>query len=981
MKFLQIILKLSVAVSIATIAFLGNSNFLKIVSATEQSLSLDISKNNSTNIKFSKSFKTESRIKKKYSSSTISLAKSPILFAQISIGKTVIYILLFVIAGAIIVFLVSYLVPIIVQIGQNEAGIVYKKFGKALPPNRQIALNGELGWQIDILSPGRHYFRPFWMYRVIKKKSIKIGTNEIGLVVAKDGASLPTGRMFGHFTKNCDDFQNGRVFINGGGQRGNQVAILKNGIYRINTELFDVDPRPITNINDDEIGLVEAKDGRPLSSGKTFGNAVECSNFEDAQAFIDNGGYRGKQLKILTAGKYAINVEMFKITKVNPIKIGSNEVGLVEAKDGQQVSLGQNFGKVVECNNFQDAVAFIKNGGQKGKQLAILSNGIYYINIALFQVSIAPVINVPAGEIAVVIAQDGKPLPPGQILGKSVECNNFQDAAAFIRNGGQKGKQRTILTAGEYRINTELFTVITTANAKQHSMKSEELKIYRVEANKIGIVTTLDGKPLPAGDIAGVVIEGNNKFQEVQKFIDAGGYRGLQEEILEEGSWSLNPWFVKVEQVLLTNIEAGTVGVIISNIGDNIEQKDENIGQNTEKTADESKFNIVPKGYKGIEEIPLQAGNYPINTRVKSIEIVPSHEITLDWTNRDKPKTNYDFNLKTLQLRSQDAFIFDLEVTQVINIAPSNAPKMISRVGSPIANNPSETANEGQKFFNQNSQNKSSNAVKHSSINNLVTRVLEPMVGNYFRNSAADYDALEFLKKRDELQEGATEHIKAALNAYGVEAVGTFINEIDLPDALEERIKAQKIAEVESAKLKKEQETEKELQNLIKEQELTKSQGELIKAEQNRIIAEEKAKARERDAKADSVAQKLKDDLEINKKREEINIEVEQQKRLAELEMKKFRDKVQTLTPELYAKSEADKVWSKAFSEFENNVPEIYIGGGNGNSGGMEALQSGQFQVMMMEMFGEYLKDRQAKRINTSDVNPERVFDDPSNQK
>ncbi|MEO1673709.1 MAG: SPFH domain-containing protein, partial [Cyanobacteria bacterium J06631_2] len=528
---------------------------------------------------------------------------------------------------------------------------------------------------------------------------------------------------------------------------------------------------------------------------------IECSNFEDAQAFIRNGGYRGKQLQVLTAGKYVINTELFRIKRVDPVAIAANEVGLIEAKDGQPLPLGQNFGKVVECNNFQDAQAFLRNGGQQGKQLAIIPPGIYNINTELFQVRKVPVVNIPSGEIGLILAQDGAARSSEQILSKTVESYNFQDAQGFIRNGGQKGKQRAILTSGTYRLNTELFTVITSDNAKKHGIKPERLKVYTVEADKIGIVTTFDGKSLSSGSIAAPIVSGHDKFQNAQKFIDAGGYRGLQEEILEEGSWNLNPWFVRVEQISLTNIKAGTVGVVISNIGKEIEPEDHK--------RDRSGFNITPKGYKGIEKIPLEAGKHPINTRVKSIEIVPAHEITLDWTSINKPATNYDSNLKTLMLRSKDGFSFQLQVTQVINIAPDDAPKLISRVGSPAVNKFIQAV-EKLETFGQFSED----AVKYSSVQNLVTRVLEPMIGNYFRNSAQDYDALDFLEQRNEIQEAATEHIKAALNAYGVQAVGTFINEVDLPDELEDRVKAQKIAEVERAYLIEEQETEKERQKL-----------------------------------------------------------------------------------------------------------------------------------------------------------------------
>ena len=98
------------------------------------------------------------------------------------------------------------------------------------------------------------------MYKVSTAKAIQINTDEIGIVKAKDGVSLPPGKMFGKMVE-CDDFQNGREFINQGGQRGQQLGILRNGIYRLNTKLFEVEKSMITHIHDGEVGLVEAKDG------------------------------------------------------------------------------------------------------------------------------------------------------------------------------------------------------------------------------------------------------------------------------------------------------------------------------------------------------------------------------------------------------------------------------------------------------------------------------------------------------------------------------------------------------------------------------------------------------------------------------------------------------------------------------------------------------------------------------------------------
>ena len=69
------------------------------------------------------------------------------------------------------------------------------------------------------------------------------------------------------------------------------------------------------------------------------------------------------------------------------------------------------------------------------------------------------------------------------------------------------------------------------------------------------------------GEIAGPVIAGHDNFQNAQAFLDGGGRRGLQEQILLSGTWNLNPWFVQVEQVPMVQIPIGYVGVVISFVG------------------------------------------------------------------------------------------------------------------------------------------------------------------------------------------------------------------------------------------------------------------------------------------------------------------------------------------------------------------------------------------------------------------------------
>jgi len=69
---------------------------------------------------------------------------------------------------------------------------------------------------------------------------------------------------------------------------------------------------------------------------------------------------------------------------------------------------------------------------------------------------------------------------------------------------------------------------------------------------------------------------------------------------------------------------------------------------------------------------------------------------------------------------------------------------------------------------------------------NLVSQVLEPTIGNYFRNSAQSSDAISFLTSRVDRQNEAKQHISKVLDEYNVHAVDTLIGDITPPAALME---------------------------------------------------------------------------------------------------------------------------------------------------------------------------------------------------
>src|SRR5690242_16431305 len=453
--------------------------------------------------------------------------------------------------------------------------------------------------------------------------------------------------------------------------------------------------------------------------------------------------------------------------------------------------------------------------GEAGYQADTLAPGLHFGYFRWqYRILKVPVTVVPQGEIALVVAADGASIPSERILGRIVDCDNYQDARKFLAKGGEKGRQLGLLTAGTYRINLALFTVISSATAVEHEMTAAQLQLHRVEPDMVGIVTALDGRPIEAGEIAGPVIAGHENFQNAQAFLDGGGRRGLQEQILLSGTWNLNPWFVQVEQVAMVQIPIGYVGVVISFVG----KAHEDVSGLEFKHGD-----LVLPGHKGVWVTPLYPGKHPLNTRVMKIELVPTTNIVLNWATRTEAH-HYDEKLSSITVRSKDGFGFNLDVAQIIHVGALDAPKVISRVGS---------------------------------MQNLVDHVLQPIVGNYFRNSAQDYTVLDFLSARSQRQVEAAEHIRKALAAYDVQAIDTLIGDINPPAQLMQTQTDRKLAEEQRKTYEMQEAAQKQRQQLVRQTSLADIQQQVVGAEQGVNIAELQANAQVKQATGEAESVRL----------------------------------------------------------------------------------------------------------------------------
>ncbi len=537
--------------------------------------------------------------------------------------------------------------------------------------------------------------------------------------------------------------------------------------------------------------------------------------------------------------------------------------------------------------------------GEAGYQADTLAPGLYFgFWPWQYEVIMQKFINIGQDSVGVVETRDGSPLSDGRVLGKKIDCDAYQDARAFLTKGGERGTQLTIIPPGTYRINTALFTVT-------------EEPLTDIRDNMVGIVTTKEGRQLATGDIAGREISGHNMFQDAQTFISNGGYKGRQEQVMLAGRYFINPRFATVQMEEMTSVPIAHAGVVIAYVGE----------EGTDVTGETFKHgNMVKKGQKGVCVDPLDPGKYPINSYTHKVESVPTANIVLNWATGKNESHNLDKNLSTIAVRSADGFTFNLDVSQIIHIPRSDAPKVIARFGS---------------------------------VANLVTQVLEPTIGNYFRNAAQSADAIDFLRGRSQRQDDAKVKIAEVLREYNVVAVDTLIGDIDPPAALMKTLTDRKIAEQEQVTYN----TQRMAQDARKQLEQSKAQADtqpsVVKAERDVeiarfnaqsfiensngnakasvISAEGAAKAMVLKAEGDAKAKTVNAEADANVLRMVGDAEGKKITAVGVAEAEVIRLKTEAVGQGNYAVIEVGRALAAAKIPL---VPQIMAGGGDGGSGG-----------------------------------------------
>ncbi len=390
--------------------------------------------------------------------------------------------------------------------------------------------------------------------------------------------------------------------------------------------------------------------------------------------------------------------------------------------------------------------------GEAGFQPEVLRGGYHFFMPFQFRVHRQTLVTIPQGQIGYLFARDGVPLASTQTLASNVVADDFQQTRTFLENGGQRGPQRKILREGTYALNLAQFVVLTKERSYAIALARDEMGLFSsmstlIESRNgfepviikdsddaIGIVTVHDGPALPEGEIiaptvANAATDANfhNNFQDPEKFLHAGGFRGRQHQVLVDGTYYINRLFATVERVKKTIIGVGMVGVVVSFTG----RGGKDVSGDAYRHGE-----LVEPGFRGVWDRPLLPGKYAFNTYAGAITIVPTTNFVLKWSKAATGEHRLDENLSEVGLITRDAFEPLLPLSVVVHIDYMKAPLVVQRFGD---------------------------------IKRLVEQTLDPMVSAYFKNIAQTKTLIQLLQERSDIQRQSSDEMRDKFLTYSLE--------------------------------------------------------------------------------------------------------------------------------------------------------------------------------------------------------------------
>jgi regulator of protease activity HflC (stomatin/prohibitin superfamily) len=393
------------------------------------------------------------------------------------------------------------------------------------------------------------------------------------------------------------------------------------------------------------------------------------------------------------------------------------------------------------------------------------------------------------------------------------------DGDRVIAINGERGRQDWVLQEG---LNIKPFINVF--------YDIENVPYVKIEEGKTGLLTAVDGYSLDNGLFIApdwVPTNMENKRDSIERamldpktFIESGGKKGPQLNVLKPGEYKINTYMWNVDIVDAYRVPDGNVGVVISRVGrvpENIEL--ENFGNQLATP-------VVDEGYMGVWKKTLPPGMYYLNvhpdtkkgayelkivdTRVQTWIYKGDYSwYTIDLTISEdgkivQNKSNDKFDEKpqdaadgAIQVISKDGWDVFIDGRILVQVQPSDAPYIIASVGG---------------------------------LNELQNKVTTPLIRSVLRNIAETREAPTFVWERSKIEKETDSLLKKKSDGSRLTIKEFKMNNVYIKPELLVPDKRKQLAKKMENTYKQEQLAYSEKVKTEKAREEAAQQGELVKA-------------------------------------------------------------------------------------------------------------------------------------------------------
>ncbi|HTJ94823.1 MAG TPA: SPFH domain-containing protein, partial [Pararobbsia sp.] len=279
------------------------------------------------------------------------------------------------------------------------------------------------------------------------------------------------------------------------GEAGLLPDVRRGGFHFFQPFQYRVHIRPMIAVTQGKIGYVFARDGVDLPAGQTLADNSRIDDFRDARVFLERGGQKGPQRKVLREGTHILNPALFVV---------------MTEDETYSLSLGAQ-----ESDYYSRMRALLEERDAFSPIVIKEATGMH-----------------DSDQLAVVTVQDGPGLLKDELLAPDVGDTHhaFQEPEAFLAAGGRRGRQERVLVEGTYYINRLFATV-------------ELLTKTVIPVGYVGVVVSYTGRR--GDDVSGSDYTHGELVEN--------GYRGVWREPMMPGKYAFNTYAGKIELVPTTN--------------------------------------------------------------------------------------------------------------------------------------------------------------------------------------------------------------------------------------------------------------------------------------------------------------------------------------------------------------------------------------------------------------------------------------------